>query len=75
MPAANYHLTLAFIGEVTPGELDLLREIGASQRAAALTLALDRCVHAGPRGRGRCVRISRWRGRFRKPLCRKKCRR
>ncbi|HEX4240645.1 MAG TPA: 2'-5' RNA ligase family protein [Steroidobacteraceae bacterium] len=38
VPARNYHVTVAFIGEVTAGELDALREVGALQRAAA------RCV-------------------------------
>jgi 2'-5' RNA ligase len=45
VPARNYHVTVAFIGEVTAGELEALREVGASQRAAASALCLDRCEH------------------------------
>lgn len=45
VPARNYHVTVAFIGEVTAGELDALCEVGALQRAAAPALSLDRCEH------------------------------
>jgi 2'-5' RNA ligase len=41
VPPENYHVTLAFVGEVPAGELDALREIGASQRAKRFTVRLD----------------------------------
>ena len=39
--AANYHLTLAFVGAVPQAALDPLRRIGAAQRASAITLEFD----------------------------------
>lgn len=39
--AKNYHVTLAFIGEVANHRLEVLQQIGASLRAPRCTLALD----------------------------------
>ena len=43
-PAANLHLTLAFVGEVLPARLDALRAVGrdAATRAPAFSLTFDR---------------------------------
>jgi RNA 2',3'-cyclic 3'-phosphodiesterase len=43
-PAANLHVTIAFVGEVRPERIDTLREIGASVAASAspFVLTLDR---------------------------------
>jgi 2'-5' RNA ligase len=37
----NYHLTLAFVGEVVESRLSLLRQIGGEQRAGACTIKFD----------------------------------
>lgn len=42
MRPASLHLTLAFVGAVTPTRLELLRQIGAGIRGAAFELSLDR---------------------------------
>jgi 2'-5' RNA ligase len=41
VPQANYHLTLAFIGEATESQLAVLRRIGRGQRAAGCTITID----------------------------------
>jgi RNA 2',3'-cyclic 3'-phosphodiesterase len=41
VPRSNYHLTLAFIGEVAASQLSILQEIGARQVAPALALKFD----------------------------------
>jgi 2'-5' RNA ligase len=41
VPAENYHLTLAFIGEVPGSRLPALLKIGATQRAARLRISFD----------------------------------
>jgi 2'-5' RNA ligase len=41
VPPGNYHMTLAFIGEVPARQLPILRQIGAAQRAAACSLRFD----------------------------------
>jgi 2'-5' RNA ligase len=41
VPRNNYHLTLAFIGEVDASQLSTLRQIGAAQVAPALALRFD----------------------------------
>jgi 2'-5' RNA ligase len=41
VPPENYHLTLAFVGEVDAIQLAALLEIGRSQRTAACTLKVD----------------------------------
>ena len=41
VPRANYHMTLAFVGEVAMPQLPILLKIGEAQRATALTLTFD----------------------------------
>jgi RNA 2',3'-cyclic 3'-phosphodiesterase len=41
VPAENYHLTLAFIGEVPRDKLGALKGVGAAQRARKFTVRLD----------------------------------
>jgi 2'-5' RNA ligase len=41
VPRNNYHMTLAFIGEVETAQLATLRRIGAAQAAPALALRFD----------------------------------
>lgn len=41
VPAENYHMTLAFVGEVPASQVATLREIGGSQRARVLTVRFD----------------------------------
>lgn len=42
IPSASLHLTLAFIGSVTPAQVVLLEEIAGGVRAEAFDLSLDR---------------------------------
>lgn len=50
VPSDNYHLTLAFVGEVPPAMQDTLRRIGASQLGRAFSVRFDRYEHwAKPR--------------------------
>jgi 2'-5' RNA ligase len=42
VPAANYHLTLAFLGAVPAARLPAIRAMAATLRAAAFDLRLDR---------------------------------
>ena len=37
----NYHLTLAFVGEVAPSRLAVLQRIGRTQRSTRCTIAFD----------------------------------
>jgi len=41
VPDANYHLTLAFVGEIPAASVPVLLKIGDSQRGDAITLRLD----------------------------------
>ena len=41
VPPQNYHLTLAFIGEVTKSQVALLQQIGRAQRASGCTICID----------------------------------
>jgi RNA 2',3'-cyclic 3'-phosphodiesterase len=41
VPSANYHLTVAFLGEVERARVAPLREIGAAQRVPCFTVVLD----------------------------------
>jgi 2'-5' RNA ligase len=41
VPHQNYHLTLAFVGEVTKTQVEVLRQIGRRQRAAGCTIRID----------------------------------
>jgi RNA 2',3'-cyclic 3'-phosphodiesterase len=41
VPRTNYHLTVAFVGEVSVSAVALLRSIGAAQSASAFSLRFD----------------------------------
>ena len=41
VPAENYHLTLAFVGEVIDSKLAVVRQIGSDVRAAACEITID----------------------------------
>jgi 2'-5' RNA ligase len=41
VPSENYHLTLAFVGDIAAPQLGLLRQIGRELRATGCTLAFD----------------------------------
>jgi 2'-5' RNA ligase len=41
VPPENYHLTLAFVGEVSETQLAVLQQIGSGQRAAGCTLSVE----------------------------------
>jgi RNA 2',3'-cyclic 3'-phosphodiesterase len=41
VPAENYHLTLAFVGEIAAAQLAVLRQAGRELRAPAFTLTFD----------------------------------
>ena len=41
VPRDNYHVTLAFVGEVTTSQLAVLQQIGRGQRAAGCTIRFD----------------------------------
>jgi RNA 2',3'-cyclic 3'-phosphodiesterase len=41
VPQQNFHLTLAFVGEVTGSQVALLQQIGRGQRAAGCTITFD----------------------------------
>lgn len=45
VPPANYHLTLAFIGEVTRTQVAVLQQIGRGQRAPGCTITIDACEY------------------------------
>jgi 2'-5' RNA ligase len=45
VPRQNYHLTLAFIGEVTSAQVGVLQQIGRSQRASGCTIKFDAYEH------------------------------
>jgi len=45
VPQQNYHLTLAFIGEVTSAQVAVLRQIGGAQRASGCTITIDAYEH------------------------------
>jgi len=45
IPAQNYHLTLAFLGEVEDSQLSALREIGRAQRSGACSIEFDTCEY------------------------------
>jgi 2'-5' RNA ligase len=45
VPPENYHLTLAFVGEVPSSSLAVLQQIGRSQREPACTISLDGYEH------------------------------
>jgi 2'-5' RNA ligase len=45
VPQENYHLTLAFIGEVTSAQVAVLQQIGGSQRASGCTIKFDAYEH------------------------------
>jgi len=41
----NYHVTLAFVGEVPATQTSILREIGSAQRSANFSLRFDACEY------------------------------
>jgi 2'-5' RNA ligase len=41
VPRENYHVTLAFVGEVATSQLAVLQQIGRAQRAAGCTIRFD----------------------------------
>jgi len=41
VPRENYHLTLAFVGEVAMPQLGVMQQIGRSQRASGCTIKFD----------------------------------
>ena len=41
VPPENFHLTLAFVGEVTISQLAVLQQIGGAQRTTSCTIKLD----------------------------------
>ena len=45
VPPRNYHLTLAFIGEVTSAQLEVLQQIGRRQRASGCTIKFNAYEH------------------------------
>ena len=45
VPQQNFHLTLAFIGEVTGTQVGVLQQIGRSQRASGCTIKFDAYEH------------------------------
>jgi 2'-5' RNA ligase len=45
VPPQNYHLTLAFIGEVTKSQVAVLQQIGGAQRASGCTITIDACEY------------------------------
>jgi len=45
IPQDNFHLTLAFVGEVPNSGIAVLQQIGRSQRASGCTLKFDACEH------------------------------
>jgi 2'-5' RNA ligase len=45
VPQENYHLTLAFIGEVPSAQVAVLQQIGRSQRASGCTITFDAYEH------------------------------
>jgi 2'-5' RNA ligase len=45
VPQQSYHLTLAFIGEVTSARAAVLQQIGRSQRAPGCTIKFDAYEH------------------------------
>jgi RNA 2',3'-cyclic 3'-phosphodiesterase len=45
VPQRNYHLTLAFVGEVPSSRLVVLRQIGLCQQGSACTIRLDAYEH------------------------------
>jgi 2'-5' RNA ligase len=45
VPPENYHLTLAFVGEVPSASLAVLQQIGRTQRQPGCTISLDTYEH------------------------------
>jgi 2'-5' RNA ligase len=41
VPRSNYHMTLAFVGEVPASQLQFLKDVGGAQRAPMLALDFD----------------------------------
>ncbi len=45
VPRENYHMTLAFVGDVAVSQLPLLLQVGAAQRERAFSVAFDACEY------------------------------
>ena len=45
VPRENYHLTLAFVGEVAVSQLAVLQQTGRSQQGSGCMIRLDACEH------------------------------
>jgi 2'-5' RNA ligase len=45
VPHENYHLTLAFLGDVASYQIAVLQQIGHAQRALGFTMAFDACEY------------------------------
>ena len=45
VPRENYHLTLAFVGEVTMPQLPVLQQIGRGQRGSGCAIKVDACEY------------------------------
>jgi len=45
VPRENYHMTLAFVGEIAMSGLAVLQQIGRTRRAAAFTIEINACEY------------------------------
>ncbi|HLZ98258.1 MAG TPA: RNA 2',3'-cyclic phosphodiesterase [Steroidobacteraceae bacterium] len=45
VPSDNYHMTLAFVGDVAATQVPVLREVGAAQKERAFSVVLDAYDH------------------------------
>ena len=70
VPQQNYHVTLAFVGDVPISSLVVLRQIGLGQRGSTCTIRLDTYEHCRNRKSSQPLR-----GRLRRRCssCRRDC--
>ena len=45
LPRENYHMTLAFVGDVAVSQLPVLLEVGAAQKEHAFSVTVDACEY------------------------------
>src|ERR1700730_4415027 len=45
VPRENYHMTLAFVGDVAVSRLPVLLEVGAAQKERAFSVTIDTCEY------------------------------